>query len=73
MDHSHHDPEYVARVDSAFDAMHCPDCGAKAHLMALSWNSTHGSYVVSPVFCCNTPECEFSVDSEAAWTPVLMP
>lgn len=70
MEVNNQEPEYIARVDSAVEAMHCPECGQRAALMAVVWNPYAGVYTVAPVFSCDTPDCEFSVEAEAAWTPV---
>lgn len=69
MDMDNEDIEYIARVQSAYTAMHCPACGAKAALMAYGWNWRMGAFVVAPVFSCDTPDCEFNHEADTAWTP----
>lgn len=73
MENSNQDRQFIERVESAYDAMHCPACDAKAALMMVGWNPQLGTWAVYPVFSCDTPGCEFSMTAESAWTPVLMP
>lgn len=59
-----------AQLRQIIDLVHCPSCGKPAKAMSI--RHQHGLTAVAPVYCCDTEDCEFSIEGPFAWTPDFM-